>query len=66
MTQFIKSKSLILSSFIFLSQKSSDIIRKLLNNENYVNKAPKNIVDMDREKLKEEQEKLVSLQAQLQ
>lgn len=39
---------------------------KLLANENYVNKAPKNIVDMDREKLKEEQEKLVSLQAQLQ
>ena len=38
---------------------------KLLSNENYVNKAPKNIVDMDREKLKEEQEKLLSLQAQL-
>ena len=38
---------------------------KLLANENYVNKAPKNIVDMDREKLKEEQEKLISLQAQL-
>ncbi len=33
----------------------------LLNNPNYVNKAPKNIVDMDRQKLKEEQEKLASL-----
>ena len=31
---------------------------KLLANENYVAKAPKNIVDMDREKLKEEKEKL--------
>ncbi len=38
---------------------------KLLSNENYVTKAPKNIVDMDREKLKEEQEKLASLEAQL-
>ena len=38
---------------------------KLLSNENYVNKAPKNIVDMDREKLKEEQEKLASLEAQI-
>ena len=31
---------------------------KLLSNENYVNKAPKNIVDMDIQKLKEEKEKL--------
>ncbi|HIR49406.1 MAG TPA: valine--tRNA ligase [Candidatus Faecimonas gallistercoris] len=38
---------------------------KLLSNENYVNKAPKNIVDMDRVKLKEEQEKLKSLESQL-
>lgn len=38
---------------------------KLLSNENYVNKAPKNIVDMDREKLKEEKEKLASLESQL-
>ena len=38
---------------------------KLLSNENYVNKAPKNIVDMDREKLAEEKEKLVSLESQL-
>ena len=32
--------------------------KKLLTNENYVNKAPKNIVELDREKLKEEEEKL--------
>ena len=38
---------------------------KLLSNENYVNKAPKNIVNMDRVKLKEEQEKLKSLESQL-
>jgi len=31
---------------------------KLLSNENYVNKAPKNIVDADRKKLEEEKEKL--------
>lgn len=35
---------------------------KLLANENYVAKAPKNIVDMDREKLKEEKEKLTLLE----
>ena len=37
---------------------------KLLANENYVAKAPKNIVDMDREKLKEEKEKLALLEKQ--
>ena len=31
---------------------------KLLSNENYVNKAPKNIVDMDKQKLEEEKKKL--------
>ena len=31
---------------------------KLLSNENYVSKAPANIVEMDRQKLKEEKEKL--------
>ena len=31
---------------------------KLLSNENYVNKAPKEIVDLDKKKLKEEKEKL--------
>ena len=38
---------------------------KLLSNENYVNKAPKNIVDLDREKLKEEEAKLKLLEEQL-
>ena len=33
----------------------------LLSNENYVNKAPANIVKMDRDKLKEEEEKLLIL-----
>ena len=34
---------------------------KLLSNENYVNKAPKNIVDLDRKKLEEEKTKLLQL-----
>ena len=34
---------------------------KLLSNENYVNKAPKNIVDADRIKLEEEKKKLEEL-----
>ena len=34
---------------------------KLLSNENYVNKAPKNIVDIDRQKLEEEKNKLKEL-----
>ena len=38
---------------------------KLLSNENYIKKAPQNIVELDRQKLKEEQEKLLSLEKQL-
>ena len=34
---------------------------KLLSNENYVNKAPSNVVESDRKKLKEEKEKLANL-----
>ena len=34
---------------------------KLLSNENYVNKAPKKIVDMDKQKLEEEKKKLQEL-----
>ena len=34
---------------------------KLLSNENYVNKAPANIVEMDRQKLEEEKNKLKEL-----
>lgn len=37
----------------------------LLNNENYVKKAPKNIVDLDRNKLKEELEKLEMLKEKI-
>ena len=46
-----------------ISELKASILRreKLLSNENYVNKAPKNIVDMDREKLKIEKEKLEHL-----
>ena len=33
--------------------------KKLLSNENYVNKAPKNIVDLDRKKLEEEEKRLL-------
>lgn len=39
--------------------------KKLLSNENYISKAPANIVEMDRKKLSEEEEKLDYLQAQL-
>ena len=35
--------------------------KNLLSNENYVNKAPQNIVELDRLKLKEEKEKLENL-----
>ena len=35
--------------------------KKLLSNENYVNKAPKNIVEMDRKKLEEEVKRLEEL-----
>jgi valyl-tRNA synthetase len=34
---------------------------KLLSNENYVNKAPKNIVELDKQKLEEEKKKLEEL-----
>ena len=39
--------------------------KKLLSNENYTTKAPANIVELDRQKLKEEEEKLKILEAQL-
>ena len=38
---------------------------KLLSNENYVNKAPTHVVELDRKKLKEEQDKLEKLKEQL-
>jgi len=42
-------------------EESIERRKKLLSNENYVNKAPKNIVDMDRAKLKEEEDRLAIL-----
>lgn len=38
--------------------KSIEKRKKLLSNENYINKAPEKIVNLDRQKLKEEEEKL--------
>ncbi len=46
-------------------KESIDRRKNLLNNDNYVNKAPKNIVALDREKLKEEEAKLKLLEEQL-
>lgn len=43
---------------IKLLEASIERREKLLANENYVNKAPKNIVEMDRQKLEEEKQKL--------
>ena len=42
-------------------EESIERRRKLLSNENYVNKAPANIVELDRIKLAEEEEKLTLL-----
>ena len=42
-------------------KQSIDRREKLLSNENYVNKAPANIVEMDRQKLEEEKNKLKEL-----
>lgn len=39
--------------------------KNLLSNENYINKAPANIVEQDRIKLKEEEEKLKNLKSQI-
>ena len=46
---------------IKLLKSSIERREKLLANENYVNKAPKNIVDLDRKKLEEEKRKLQEL-----
>ena len=39
--------------------------KNLLSNENYVNKAPANIVEQDRKKLEEEEQKLANLKQQI-
>ena len=46
---------------IKLLKASIERREKLLSNENYINKAPKKIVEMDKEKLKEEKNKLEEL-----
>ena len=53
-----------------LEMKQIEVLRasiarreKLLSNENYVKKAPQNIVDMDRQKLTEEKKKLAELES---
>ena len=46
---------------IKLLQASIERREKLLSNENYVSKAPSNIVEMDRQKLAEEKQKLAEL-----
>ena len=46
---------------IKLLQASIERRKKLLSNENYVKKAPKNIVEMDQKKLEEEEKKLEEL-----
>ena len=46
---------------IKLLQESIKRREKLLANENYVKKAPENIVNMDRQKLEEEKKKLEEL-----
>ena len=46
-------------------QQSIERRKKLLSNENYVNKAPANIVELDRKKLAEEEEKLELLKSNM-
>ena len=58
------NKELLISEIEKLKQ-SIQKRTKLLSNENYINKAPQNIVEIDRQKLKEEQEKLLILEKQL-
>ena len=44
-------------------EKSISKRKSLLSNENYINKAPSNVVEMDKAKLKEEEEKLLNLKS---
>ena len=46
---------------IKLLKSSIERRENLLSNDNYVNKAPKNIVELDRKKLEEEKKKLEEL-----
>ena len=58
------NKELLIKEIETLKQ-SIEKRKKLLSNENYTNKAPKNVVDLDRQKLKEEEEKLKHLETQI-
>ena len=61
--EFIDTKSL--EEEIAKLESSIERRKKLLSNENYVNKAPSNIVELDRRKLAEEEEKLLHLKENL-
>ena len=54
------NKELLISEIEKIKQ-SIEKRTKLLSNENYVKKAPQNIVELDRQKLKEEQENIIEL-----
>ena len=54
---------------LFLKNKQIELLKtsiarreKLLSNENYIKKAPQNIVELDRQKLEEEKKKLMELE----
>ena len=56
-----KAEEVLRKQQIKLLEASIERRKKLLANENYVNKAPANIVELDRKKLAEEEEKLNEL-----
>ena len=56
-----EAEKVLKESQIKLLKASIERREKLLSNENYVKKAPKNIVDMDKQKLDEEKKKLEEL-----
>ena len=67
-TYFVKKESIDVQSIekeIDALEKSIERRQNLLNNPNYTAKAPANIVEMDRIKLKEEEEKLKLLREKI-
>ena len=67
-TYFVKKESIDIKSIqkeIEVLEKSIERRQNLLNNPNYTSKAPANIVEMDRVKLKEEEEKLSLLKEKI-
>lgn len=68
LTYFVKKEDVDIESIkkeIEALEKSIERRSKLLSNENYTSKAPANIVELDRIKLKEEEEKLALLKGKL-